>query len=72
MDETNLIICESCGESPATIHLAEASFCDECGERDLQEELTPIFGFKPCCTIIWHNANPAICVARAGTEHDHA
>jgi hypothetical protein len=73
MTNTETIIkCEQCGEGDATVHLADASYCDSCFEKDMKQHMRDIFAYEPCCSIIWHNGQPGICVAVAGTEHDHS
>lgn len=69
----NTIWCEQCGESPATMQLKYAVYCDICAEEALSEELADIFTYKPCATIVWpKEGQPALCLVQYGVEHDHS
>jgi hypothetical protein len=70
--QSDKVYCEHCAEVPATVHLKEASYCDDCFEATAQNELARLFGYVPCCAIRWNGEQPSLCLVESGTEHDHS
>lgn len=64
--EVEGVPCDMCGETTATVHLAEVSLCDEHFETSMQEILDLVFGREICGTIIWAGDHPGICIHPKG------
>ena len=73
VNEKDCVWCEQCSEQCATIHLKYASLCDDCFGEYESKEFAEVLGYRPCFTVIWqNNGQPALCLAKWGTEHEHS
>lgn len=64
--------CDRCGETHATVRLAEVGLCDGCSEIETADHLETFLGYRPCATRVWHGNQQRLCLEVWGLEHDHA